>query len=161
DKFPEGGPKIVWRAPVGGGYAGPAVAAGRVYVIDRLLAQGAKNPDNPFSRPKIEGSERVLCLDEKDGHVLWEYKYDCPYNGLSSATGPRCTPLIADGKVYTLGAVGHLVCLDAAKGKLIWSKDLLKDYMSGQLPGSAWGFAGHPLLDGNRVICLVGGKGSI
>jgi len=137
----------------------PAVAGGKVYVTDRVLAPGVKNPDDPFSKKvKIAGSERVLCLDEADGSIVWEYKYDCPYTDLSYATGPRTTPLIAGGKVYTLGAMGNLVCLDAAKGKLIWSKDLIKDYTKRQL-GSGWGFAGHPLLDGDRLICLVGGKG--
>src|SRR5262245_42576056 len=48
DKFPEGGPKLRWRTPVGGGYAGPAVADGRVYVMDRVLADGEKDPENPF-----------------------------------------------------------------------------------------------------------------
>ncbi len=80
-------------------------------------------------------------------------------NSLSYATGPRTTPLIAGGKVYTLGAMGNLLCLDAVKGKLIWSKDLLKEYTH-ELLGGQWGFAGQPLLDGDRLICLVGGKGS-
>jgi outer membrane protein assembly factor BamB len=159
EKFPPGGPTIKWHADIGGGYAGPAVADGKVYVLDRLLAAGAKNPENPFSRKdKIAGSERVLCLNEANGKVVWEYKYDCPYVTLSYATGPRCTPLIADGKVYTLGAMGDLVCCDAAKGGMIWSKKLLKDY-DFNLP--MWGFAGHPLLDGDRLICLVGGKGAV
>jgi outer membrane protein assembly factor BamB len=161
DKFPPEGLAVKWRTPIGGGYAGPAVAGGKVYVHDRLLAQGASNPDDPFNRKaKVLGSERVLCLNENDGSVAWEYKYDCPYVSLSYATGPRCTPLIAGGKVYALGAVGNLVCLDAANGKHIWSKDLLKEYTH-VLPGLGWGFSGHPLLDGNRLICLVGGNGSI
>ena len=162
DKFPAGGPKILWRKPVGGGFAGPAVAGGKVYVHDRLLAAGAKNPENSFSRKEnIPGSERVLCLDAASGEKLWEYKYDCPYVGLSYATGPRCTPLVSGGRVYTLGAVGDLMCLDAAKGTFIWSMNLLKEYGLAQLPGSGWGFAGHPLIDGDRVICLAAGKGSI
>ena len=162
DKFPAGGPKILWRKPVGGGYAGPAVANGKVYVIDRLLAAGAENPKNPFDKkPNIAGSERVICFDALSGKIVWEHKYDCPYFSLSYATGPRCTPLIAGGKVYTLGAMGDLVCLDANKGTPIWSKKLMKEYGLDELPGSGWGFAGHPLLDGDRLICLVGGKGSI
>ncbi len=158
-KFPKSGANIKWHTPIGGGFAGPAVAAGKVYVLDRLLAAGVKNPDNPFSRKEtIAGRERVLCLNEADGTVVWEYKYDCPYVGLSYASGPRCTPLIAGGKVYTLGAMGDLVCLDAAKGTPIWSKKLLKEY-DFNLP--MWGFAGNPLLDGERLICLVGGKGAV
>lgn len=159
DKFPAGGPRVKWRKPIGGGYSGPAVAGGKVYVTDRILAPGATNPDNPFDRKrKIAGSERVVCLDAATGDVVWEHKYDCPYTALSYATGPRATPLVAGGKVYTLGAVGNLLCLDAAKGTPVWSKDLLKEY---QLPLPMWGFAGSPLLDGDRLICLVGGKGSV
>src|SRR6185437_13916342 len=71
-EFPAAGPKVRWRAPVGGGFAGPAVAKGRVYVADRRLAQGAHNPSDPFARGEIPGTERVLCLDEADGRILWK-----------------------------------------------------------------------------------------
>jgi hypothetical protein len=47
-KFPKGGPKVLWRLPIGGGYAGPAVAGGKVYITDRVLAPGQKDPRNPF-----------------------------------------------------------------------------------------------------------------
>src|SRR5258707_15047514 len=57
DKLPAGGPTVVWRAPIGGGYAGPAVAKGKVFVADRQLAQGASNPSDPFARGVIRGSE--------------------------------------------------------------------------------------------------------
>src|SRR5438309_10965009 len=59
DKFPKGGPKVVWQAPIRAGYSGPAVAGGRVYVMDRVLAEGAKNPGEGFSRLRkaIPGSE--------------------------------------------------------------------------------------------------------
>src|SRR3954465_12445154 len=66
DKFPPSGPKIRWREPVGGGSAGAGVAGGPVYVTGRILAAGAKNPANVFARDAVPGSERVLCLDEKD-----------------------------------------------------------------------------------------------
>src|SRR5205807_2904530 len=72
--------------------------------------------------------------------------------------GPRTTPLVRGGRVYTLGAMGHLRCLDAATGKPRWSRRLLKDYRIDAPP--VWGFAAHPLLDGDKLICLVGGKGS-
>src|SRR5205807_3708528 len=68
-EFPRGGPKVLWRTPIGGGYAGPAVAAGRVYVTDRVLAEGAKNPANPFGRDKVSGKERILCPKEATGEV--------------------------------------------------------------------------------------------
>ncbi len=119
EKFPAGGPKVRWRAPVKAGYAGPAVAEGRVYLTDRVLAPGTETPKESFVRPKgIPGTERVLCFDEKDGKLLWTHEYDCPYT-VSYPLGPRCTPLVAGGKVYTLGTEGHLFCLDAATGKVL------------------------------------------
>src|SRR5207245_1192283 len=146
----------LWRAAIGGGYAGPAVANGRVYITDRQLAQGASNPADPFARGVIRGTERALCLNETDGKLIWKYEYDCPYT-VSYPAGPRATPLVSGGKVYTLGAEGNLCCLEASSGKLIWSKDFKKDY-NAKTP--LWGFAGNPLLDGPRLICLAAGEGS-
>jgi outer membrane protein assembly factor BamB len=145
-KFPAGGPKVLWRRPIHGGYAGPAVADGRVYVTDWALASGAPNGNGA-------GKERVLCLDEATGKVLWEHAYECRYS-LQYPAGPRATPLVSGGKLYTLGAMGDLLCLDAAKGGVLWSKNFRKDY-GARVP--LWGFAAHPLLDGDRLICLVGG----
>jgi len=156
EKFPTNGPPILWRAAIGAGYAGPVVAGGRVYVADRQLAQGASNPADPFARVQISGFERVLCLNEADGQLLWKYEYECPYS-ISYPAGPRVAPLVSGGKVYTLGAEGNLFCLDADKGKVVWSRDFKKDF---GIKAPLWGFAGHPLLDGNRLICLVGGVGS-
>src|SRR5204862_4047098 len=72
EKFPANGPPVLWRADIGGGYAGPAVASGRVYVTDRQLAQGASNPADPFARGVIRGTERALCLNEADGKLIWK-----------------------------------------------------------------------------------------
>ncbi len=157
EKFPAGGPKVLWRAPVGGGYAGPAVAGGKVYVTDRVLAAGVKNPANAFARNALEGQERVLCLDAATGKVVWERGYPCTYT-ISYADGPRCTPVVAGGKVWSLGAMGDLVCLDAADGRVVWSKNLPKEYDARE---PMWGYAAHPLLDGDKLICLAGGKGSV
>jgi outer membrane protein assembly factor BamB len=156
EKFPTNGPPVRWRASIGGGYAGPVVANGRVYVADRRLAQGTSNPADPFDRGVIRGGERVLCLSEADGQVLWKHEYECPYT-ISYPAGPRVAPLVSQGKVYTLGAEGNLFCLDATDGKVLWSHEFKKDY---GIKAPMWGFAGHPLLDGNRLICLVGGAGS-
>jgi outer membrane protein assembly factor BamB len=157
EKFPKGGPKVRWRTPLGGGYAGPAVARGRVYVHDRQLAPGEKDSENPFDRSNSQGVERVLCLEEATGKVVWEHSYPCKYQ-ISYPCGPRANPLVAGEKVYTLGAMGDLYCLDAQTGKPVWSKNFPKDY-GARVPG--WGFAAHPLLDGDKLICLVGGKGSV
>jgi len=156
EKFPASGPPILWRMSVGGGYAGPVVAKGRVYVCDRQLAAGTRNPSDPFARGVIQGSERLLCLNEADGKLLWKYEYDCPYT-VSYPAGPRVAPLVSDGKVYSLGAEGNLLCLDASSGKVVWSHDFKKDF---GVKTPLWGFAGHPLLDGKRLICLAAGEGT-
>jgi outer membrane protein assembly factor BamB len=157
EKFPTNGLNFRWRTPIGTGYAGPAVAGGRVYVHDRKLAANTANPANAFDRGRIPGAERVLCLDEKTGRVLWTHEYDAPYT-VSYAAGPRATPVVHQGKVYTLGAEGHLHCLDATTGKMLWARELTKDFTT-KTP--IWGFAGHPLVDGQKLICLVGGEGSV
>jgi outer membrane protein assembly factor BamB len=154
EKFAKDGPPILWKTAVGGGYAGPSVAQGRVYLVDRQLENGASNPTDQFQRGIIRGSERVLCLDEASGKVIWKHEYDCPYT-VSYPAGPRVTPLVNDGKVYSLGAEGNLFCLDAKTGKEIWAQDLKKNAKT-----PMWGFAGHPLLDGNRLICLAAGEGT-
>ncbi|MFO0810902.1 MAG: PQQ-binding-like beta-propeller repeat protein [Gemmataceae bacterium] len=157
DQFPKDGPTVRWRSPIGAGYAGPAVAGGKVYVTDRVLAEGAKNHAEPFpQRPRkgIAGSERVLCLNEADGKILWKHEYDCPYT-VSYPLGPRCTPVVHDGKVYTLGTEGHLVCLDITTGKPVWSHELKKVY---RVQAPLWGFSAHPLIDGKKLICVVGGE---
>src|SRR5213594_2412306 len=156
-QFPADGLKARWRPPIGGGYAGPAVAKGRVYVMDRQLAQGVSNPSNPFSRGEIPGTERVLCFNEADGKLLWKHEYDCAYT-VSYPAGPRATPTVQDGKVYTFGTEGTLLCLDEEKGTVLWSHELTKDY---NVKTPMWGFAGHPLIDGKKLICLVGGEGSV
>lgn len=150
-------PKYRWRKPIGAGYTGPAVAACRVYVADRILDEGAKNPDNSFNRAKIPGKERILALDIKTGDIVWKHEYPCSYT-ISYAAGPRCTPLISDGKLYMLGAMGNLKCLSADNGSVIWEKDLVKEYKA---TAQLWGYSAHPLLDGNKLICLVGGQATV
>ncbi len=156
-KFPEGGPRVLWRTAIGAGYAVPSVAGGKVYLTDRKLAEGAKNPANAFDKSVVAGSERVICLNEEDGKEVWKYEYDCPY-AISYGAGPRVTPLVNQGKVYSVGAEGNLLCLDATTGKLLWSHDFKKDY-NAKTP--MWGFSGHPLLVGNRLICLAGGERAV
>ncbi len=139
------------------GYAGPAVAAGRVFVTDRQLKAAALILRNPFQRGAIPATERVLCLKESDGSEVWKYEYDCPYT-VSYPAGPRCTPTVDGDLVYTLGAEGHLFCFRAATGEKVWGKNLLEISRLKQSP--VWGFACHPLVDGERLICLAGGEGS-
>lgn len=156
-KFPPGGPKVRWRTPLSEGYSGPAVANGKVYITDWVRAKGAARSDNPFGRDRVNGQERVLCLEETTGAVLWQYAYDASYQ-ISYSAGPRTTPVVTKDAVYALGAMGDLVCLDVKTGAKIWHRHLAQEY---KMNVPMWGFASHPLLDGNRLICLVGGQGSV
>ncbi len=108
-----------------------------------------------FARANVAGTERVLCLDATNGREIWKHEHECDYKGVSYPAGPRTTPVIADGKVFTLGTMGDLLCLDAGNGKVLWSKSFPKDFSS-KVP--MWGFSSSPLLDGDRLICLVGGE---
>ena len=155
--FSESGPKVLWRKEIAGGYAGPAVSDGRVYVTDYVISSGDPTP-NPGKKSELDGKERVHCFDIKTGDTIWTHEYECPYN-LSFASGPRATPTVDKDRVYTLGAEGNLFCFNAKNGHVIWSKDLKKDYQMELAPH--WGFTGHPLVDGDTLYCLVGGEGSV
>ena len=150
ETLPKEGLPIRWRAPVAAGYAGPAVTNGRVFVTDRIVEPTASKPGSPFDRVKLPGKERVLCFNEADGEPLWTHEYDCPYT-ISYAAGPRTTPTVDGERVYTLGAEGHLFCFEAATGKVIWSKVLSSE----DHPAPMWGFAAHPLVDGDKLIVIT------
>ena len=154
ETFPKGGPRIVWRAPVAGGYSGPAMAEDRVFVTDYVTADNVKVAN--FERKQFTGKERILCLDAASGKELWKHEYPVRY-GISYPSGPRCTPNVKDGKVYSLGAEGDLYCFDVQSGKELWSKHFPKDYKT---ETALWGYASHPLIDGDKLICVVGGEGS-
>ena len=156
DAFPAGGPKKLWSVPVGGGYSGPAVAGGKVFVTDYQRAGGDAS-NNPGKAASLTGQERVLCLDAGTGKVLWAHAYDCKYQ-ISYPAGPRCTPTVAGGRVFALGAMGDLVVLDADTGKLLWKKDFKAD-SGAKTP--IWGFSGHPLVTGDAVVCLTGGPDAL
>ncbi|MBP86287.1 MAG: pyrrolo-quinoline quinone [Planctomycetaceae bacterium] len=155
-KFPADGLPVKWRATVGLGYSGPAVWDGKVYVLDYERQEGELK-NGPGTRTKLEGRERVLCFDAATGDLLWQHAYDRPYS-LSYASGPRCTPTVNEGRVYALGAHGDLRCLEANSGKVLWKKDLVNQYNA---PTPVWGFAAHPLVDGDLLYCVVGGEGSV
>jgi outer membrane protein assembly factor BamB len=130
----------LWRKPIGGGFGGVAVARGRVFVLDRQ-----KTPREV---------ERVLCMDLDTGETKWVREYPVKYAGLDYGIGPRATPTVYDGRVYTFGAVGHLHCLDAKTGDVIWSHDCKTEFKA-TLP--TWGLASSPLIDGDRVVVQAGG----
>ncbi len=155
DEFPESGLKVEWRAPVAHGYSGPAVAGGRVFVMDYVVEEGEIR-NNPTVRDELEGTERVLCFDATSGKLLWKHEYARPYR-ISFAGGPRCTPTVDGDRVYALGAEGNLWCLSVTDGRVLWSKDFVEDY-GAETP--LWGVAAHPLVDGDTLYCVVGGEES-
>ena len=130
----------VWSTPIGAGYAGPAVANGQVFVMDRSAT-----------------GERVLCLDAESGKEIWKHEYAARYT-VSYPLGPRCTPTIDDGRVYTVGAMGHLFCLEEKSGQVLWQKNFVEDFGT-KLP--IWGMVHAPLVEGNQVIILVGGENAL
>jgi outer membrane protein assembly factor BamB len=146
ETFPADGLPVAWRTPIQSGYSGPAVADGRVFITD------ARRPD-PRSTAVVE---RVLALDEETGAVLWTQEWETDYAGLQLvyAIGPRATPTVDDDRVYVLGAMGNLLALNVADGRILWQKDYAKDF-NAEVP--SWGMTGAPLVDGDRLICLVGG----
>ena len=142
DSIPESGLPIRWRARVLNGWSGPAVAAGRVYITDH----------NYKSSPEVE---RVLCFDANTGKQLWLHEYACPYGNMEYGNGPRATPTVHAGRVYTLGTLGHLYCLDAETGAVLWKKDPVQDLNA---QGPRYGVSASPLIEGEVVIVSVGAR---
>ena len=153
ERFPAGGPPVRWRTPIAAGYSSPVVAGGRVFLTDRPGSQTRGTVGQVLTRNPETARERVLCLGETDGRVLWRSEYDCTYN-ISYPAGPRACPAVEGNRVYTLGAEGNLHCLDAATGRVVWARDFKRDLAA---KTQLWGFAAAPVVDGPRLICLVGG----
>jgi outer membrane protein assembly factor BamB len=134
-------PDIRWRTPIGDGYSSFAVSGGLLYTMDR-------HGDD----------ERVMCLNAASGKVVWSYSYAVPYlfrRGF--ATGPRATPTVCDGRVYTVGATGRFHCFEACPStehvEPLWHHEFSADF-NAELPD--WGFACSPLCQGDLVIVQPG-----
>jgi len=156
ERFPDSGLEVKWRTPIRSGYSGPSVAGGRVFVTDFVKKSGNVT-NRPSTLEEVAGEERVLCLDAGTGKQIWKHVYEVSYK-VSYPSGPRTSPVVSGGKVYTLGTDGDLLCLDAGKGTVVWSKNFKSDYKA-KTP--CWGHSAHPLIHGDLLICLVGGPGSI
>ena len=154
NKVPPEGLPVKWRKPIHGGFAGPAVAAGRVFVHDFRRNDGAKVA-NSLKGGKVDGKERLLVLDERTGEQLWQHSYRCTYT-VDYPYGPRCTPEIDGDRVYLLGSEGDLKCLQVEDGKVVWSRHLQRDFGA---KVQMWGFASHPLIVDDLLYTMVGGDG--
>jgi outer membrane protein assembly factor BamB len=143
EKWPEGGPPLLWSAKgLGDGHASIAVAGGRIYT----MGDGAG------------GSSYVHALDEQSGKLLWSTKLGKAGGGEdrdTNRTGSRGTPTVDGDRLYVLGQYGEVACLNTADGKELWRADLVKDY-GGKI--NKWAYAESPLVDGVRVIVTPGGS---
>jgi outer membrane protein assembly factor BamB len=133
-----GGPPVVWRRDVGHGFSGPAVAGGRVFLFHRV------------------GDREVLeCLEAGTGKPLWTDGAPTTYrDDFGFDPGPRATPAVAGGAVFTFGAQGVLCCRDAKTGKPRWSVDTAAQFRADK---GFFGFACSPLVESDAVIVNVGG----
>ena len=129
-----------WTMPIGAGYSGPTVAAGRVYVTDRLV--------EPTQR------ERVHCFDERTGKLIWSDSYDCLYDGVSYEAGPRAAVTVQDGVAISLGAMGNLRVYDTTSGELRWESPLNERF---DIKMPIWGIAAAPLVYDKLIIAHIGG----
>ena len=148
ERFPEDGLTVKWRAPVRGGFAGPAVADGRVFILDYQETAGSRTMD---------GHERLVVFDEETGTVLWQQEWPATYRNLQFkfATGPRAVPTVDEHRVYTLGAAGMLSCFDTETGDLLWRVDTVTDY-DATVP--VQGTSQAPIVEENLLIAAVGGE---
>lgn len=128
-------PKELWRRPCGGGFAGFAVAGNVAVTVEQRRAR-----------------EVIACYDRATGAERWAYAYDAFFRE-PTGNGPRATPTIADGRVYSLGADGDLVCVDGATGKMVWHHNVLADSRATRV---TWGMTSSPLVHGGRVIVNPG-----
>lgn len=142
DTIPKSGLPVRWRARLLNGWSGPAVAGGRVFVTDH----------NYKSDPEVE---RVVCFDEQTGKRLWLHEYPCRYGNMEYGNGPRATPTVHEGRVYTLGTMGHVRCLDADTGAVVWKKDPVLDL---NIAKPRYGVSAAPLIEGEVVIISAGVK---
>ncbi len=144
ESFPADGLKIRWRKPVAWGWSSPVVVEGRVFLTDAEL-----------QRPSAK--ERIHCFEEATGEPLWTYAYPVTYPEWAfvpgQAGGPSATPIVEAGEVYMLGGSGHVHCLDARKGGLVWEKNLGKEYEVRELICRA-----SPLIEGNLLVLFTGAR---
>lgn len=135
------GPKQVWSRLVGPGWSSFAVLGGKVVTQEQRGQE-----------------EAVVCLEANTGEPVWSHTVTTRFWEAVGGAGPRGTPTLHDGRVYSLGANGHLSCLELATGELHWERDLSRD---AERKPPEWGFSASPLVVGNRVIVHAGGKGDL
>jgi len=135
--WPREGLRRLWKQPVGGGYASFVVADGRAFTIEQRRDR-----------------EVVAAYDVQSGRELWTNGWTANFQEGMGGDGPRATPTYHDGRIYALGAEGELRVLDAAKGALVWRRNILTENGANNL---SWGMSASPLIVDDKVIVLPGG----
>jgi outer membrane protein assembly factor BamB len=141
DAWPAGGPRVIWKRPLGEGYSAPVVEGGVLYTM--------------YGRPR---EEVVLAANAETGQTLWEhaspmsFKSDAPEMG----NGPYASPLVAGDRLFTAGVAGKLQCFDKRTGKLLWTQELWTTHQGSKL---MYGYASSPIAFRDMVIVPVGGPG--
>jgi outer membrane protein assembly factor BamB len=137
--WPKEGPPRLWEQDVAEGYSGPVIAGKRLILFHR-----------------VADKEVVECLDSSNGKPLWKFPYPSTYEDeYRKGDGPRSTPVIAGGRVFTLGAAGRLHCLDLQTGKKVWERSLQTEF---KVPRSFFGVGTSPLVEGDLLLVNVGAK---
>lgn len=135
--WPAQGLTPVWKQPVGGGYASFVVAGGRAFTIEQRGDQ-----------------EVVAAYDVPTGREVWTNQWPAAFSELMGGDGPRATPTWSDGRVYALGALGELRCLDEVTGRAVWRINILEDNGATNVQ---WGMSASPLIVDDTVVVLPGG----
>jgi len=136
-QWPADGLKPIWKHPIGGGYASFVIASGRAFTIEQRGPQ-----------------EMVAAYDVATGRELWTNAWTATFHESMGGDGPRATPVWADGRVYALGGLGELRCLDAAAGTVVWRTNILEDSGASNLQ---WGMSAAPLVVDDTIVVLPGG----
>jgi outer membrane protein assembly factor BamB len=137
-------PEIIWKKPIGAGWSGFAIVGNRAVTLEQF-----------------DNEERISCYEVSTGNELWKHQYAAKHFNLLGGLGPRSTPTIADGVVYTQGATGELFAIELESGKVKWNKSLLKLLLLDQATSEAdvmWGRSGSPLVTKEHVIVPFGGR---
>ncbi|MDH6356218.1 PQQ-like beta-propeller repeat protein [Parabacteroides sp. PF5-9] len=129
--WPEGGPEVLWSVNVGIGYGGPVVKNNKVYLLDR-----------------DETGDIMRCFDLQNGKELWKFSYDAP--GDIPFPGSRSVPVVDDKHVYSSGPYGDLYCFDINTQKVVWKKNIWKDYGGGNIP--MWAISQCPVIYNDLLI---------
>lgn len=132
-------PRLMWRREVGPAWSGFAIAGGIA-----------------VTQEQRDDEEVVAAYELRTGEPLWSTGVVARFETTIGGTGPRATPTIDAGRVFTMGALGHLSCLDLATGEALWSRNVVEENRSGM---PQWGKSGSPLVFGGLVVVTVGGDG--